>query len=441
MIYEAIEKLPFYSSLDQEKFRVQKGLYEQWKAGDPARGIRRACSTVVAATGFGKTTLALLAAKENDLKGRSTIALVPSVNLKQQLAGQAAAWGIGNIHIETVQKVVRDKGKLRADLLIIDEVHNVKAPQFRKVFDYVDRSFLLGLTATFPDGDQAVVLTRQCPVVAEVTREEAIERNFVTDFRAHIVNVPMAQGSVEWLAKTNRDWEKAKNFFLGSHTAIFNIVGEMKQRREQGLPVHNGPVIRKWMGYKKLDSHGPVVHNAMKGMNKVGQRTEIMFTEPAKTALASGLAMSLSKKGKVLVFCKRKGVARELHGMHPESYLITGDTAKAKRPALLGAFGGAGHNTCYTADALNEGVDVPNIGYAVLHSFNSRVGELRQRIGRAIRLSYGQEGKRAHIFILKCSSPEGICPDHWWLDNVKGDLAGKTIEYNINQFKNEWIHE
>lgn len=435
-VYEEVEKLPFFKEFNKEKFELQKKLYEEWKQGDNSRGIRMANSTIAAATGFGKTTCGLLASLENGLKNRTTLFVVPSVNLKQQTKKHIEAWGIKNTTVQTLQKIIRDKKKLKYDLLIIDEIHNAKAPEFRKVFDYVQRRYLMGLTATFPDDERAIVLLKNCPVIAEVTLEEAIDRSFVTDFKIHVVDVPMEGKTYTKFKKTNRDWESAKNFFLGNHNTIFAISREMSSLKKKGIPAKEGPLIKKWKKYKNLDDHGPIIFFAMKGMMKINERVNLIYTEPAKTDLTKKLCDSLSKKGKVIIFCKRKNTANELH-LKSDSYLITGDTANKKRLSILDEFAKDGHNLLYTADALNEGVDVKNIDYAVIHSFNSSVKESRQRIGRAIRVS--KRKKIAHIFILRCKVPSDDSPDYWWLKNIIEGIENKVSYYNIDNFKQIWI--
>lgn len=59
------------------------------------------------------------------------------------------------IEFETIQTLIRSGNIKKVNLLIIDEVHHIAAPEFRQIFDKIDYDWVMGLSASPDEGYRA----------------------------------------------------------------------------------------------------------------------------------------------------------------------------------------------------------------------------------------------------------------------------------------------
>lgn len=78
------------------------------------------------------------------------------------------------------------------DLLIIDEIHCALSPEYRAIFENINYSQLMGLTATLPHLDEYKKLLEEvCPVVFTKSMDEAVESGAVSDYMLYNLEVTM----------------------------------------------------------------------------------------------------------------------------------------------------------------------------------------------------------------------------------------------------------
>lgn len=75
-------------------------------------------------------------------------------------------------------------------MLILDEVHLVPTPSFINIFETVKYKYFLGLTATWERLDhQEVWLEKYTFICDQITIQEAVENNWLSEFRNYKVNL------------------------------------------------------------------------------------------------------------------------------------------------------------------------------------------------------------------------------------------------------------
>lgn len=134
-----------------------------------------ACSSVVAAPGFGKTRVGLNAAelllrKKSDAQ---ILVVVPTQVLKEQWEEEISKRFLFTCYVEIINTVITQESTV--DLLILDECHKYASDTFKKVFETVKYEMLLCLTGTFERLDhKEEIIAKYAPICDRITMEEAI---------------------------------------------------------------------------------------------------------------------------------------------------------------------------------------------------------------------------------------------------------------------------
>lgn len=163
---------------------------------------------VVSATGTGKTYLGAFAVKNFKPRRflyvvhRQQIAKKALASFKKVIGGADSDYGIlsGNHHdlnkkylfatIQTLSQdhILKELNKEEFDYILIDEAHRVAAKSYRKIMNYFEPKFLLGMTATPERMDaQDVYQIFDYNLAYEIRLRDALEEKMLTPF--HYVGV------------------------------------------------------------------------------------------------------------------------------------------------------------------------------------------------------------------------------------------------------------
>lgn len=160
---------------------------------------------VEAATGFGKSRTAMVAGQLLVQKRniQSIIVVVPLVRLKEQWETGLKKMGLDKISTVYVVNTASTLN-LSCDYLILDEMHTLAAPQWRKVMTNIKYKYLMGLTATLQRQDgEHTILTDLCPVIAQVPLEMCKAEGWVSDFAVYNLAVPFTGSEAKQYKKYN----------------------------------------------------------------------------------------------------------------------------------------------------------------------------------------------------------------------------------------------
>lgn len=170
-------------------------------------------ATVVAATGVGKTRIAIKTIQRVRQKYPllSVLVLVPTELLKNQWLEELDRWGVG-INTEVKVMMGASKKEYNCDLLIIDEAHRINSEIIANVFEVVHYKLILGLTATFERLDgRHEILAKHAPVCDTITIEEALLNNWVSKYKDYVVLIDV--DDIDIYKNYNKEFTEHFEFF------------------------------------------------------------------------------------------------------------------------------------------------------------------------------------------------------------------------------------
>lgn len=92
----------------------------------------------------------------------------------------------------------------------------------------------------------------------------------------------------------------------------------------------------------------------------------------------------------ILVFCQTVEAATSLSLLFPDSAVVSGDTPKAEREAIINGFKSGAIRVVFNVNVLSVGFDFPDLDTVVLGRPTMSLALLYQQIGRVIRPSDGK---------------------------------------------------
>ena len=347
--------------------------------------------SVVLPTGAGKTFVALRAIAETAV---STLIIVPTIDLLHQwyarlenafgqpigiwygqekalhpitITTYPSAWG----HAETLGNQFK--------LLIFDEIHHLPAPTWHEIGLMCAAPFRLGLTATYPEGDESgdgikangfdgtdrhrLLEKLVGPVVYRKLIDELTGKQLAT-YRTERIRVE--------LTELEREMYEA---------AYGRYTGYMRDAR---LRERYGP--HWWREMTRRSAYDQAARTA-----KVAEQQlkTLVHQADAKKQLV-GTLLKEHAHTPILVFTAHNRFAYAI-GRHYLIPVITHQTKAAERKAILDGFRQGRYPAIVTSKVLNEGVDVPEAKVAIVLGGSNSAREYIQRLGRILRKKGAEE--------------------------------------------------
>jgi superfamily II DNA or RNA helicase len=140
---------------------------------------------------FGKTNTARLIIEKiiNSDAAANFCIVVPNIPLIDQWVSflndfpiTANAIKAGKIKVYSANKIISGEVTEEFFLMIIDEIHRFTAPEWFKIIDgtYIKYNRIIGLTATFPANGEGEQISKYCPVIDVISRDEAISKHWIS---------------------------------------------------------------------------------------------------------------------------------------------------------------------------------------------------------------------------------------------------------------------
>lgn len=366
------------------------------------------------ATGVGKTRGGLIAIsrflKKNPTK--TVIVVVPNEPIQKQWVSEIADWGFtSQCSVKTMSIV--SNNKFTCNLLVIDEIHKIAAPKLITAFDNIKYNVILGLTATFErlDGRDKLI-AKYCPIVDTITVEDAINNNWLSDYREYKVLIDPED--IEVYREVDRKFHEYFSFFDNDFDLARSCIKDWKTRYNLAkAKCRNNPD-------KIKDMNKLVLINAM-GFNRTLQaRKKYIYTHPKKIELTN-LILEHRKDKKCITFSAYTAMAEKIkYG----AVYSSKDSVKKGRMTLQEFINQDG-GVLNTVMKLNEGFDCPDISVTIILGFNSSKTVKKQRIGRVIRR---KEGKIAEVFTFVL---RGTVEEAWFEKSMYSDKYITIGEKNL----------
>lgn len=336
---------------------------------------------VVLPTGAGKSLVAHLAIAA---AARHTLIVVPTIDLMLQWHdGLRSDFGLpkvgllggGSHEIEPVTVTTYDSFHIHAErignrfgLVVYDEVHHLPGPSYILATDHLLAPFRLGLTATPERPDNRHLLLDRA-VGPTVYRREIRELagEFLADYSVETLRVSMTEAELD-------DYNAARQTYL-----------DFVRQNRISMSAPGG-----WARFIALSSRTPDGRAAFAAYR---EQRRLALASSGKLAVVEQL-LQLHRADRSIIFTHDNATVFELSKrlLLPS---ITHRTSARERAEILARFRSGEYRTVVTSKVLNEGVDVPDAGVAIVLSGSATQREQVQRLGRVLRK---REGKQAVLY-------------------------------------------
>lgn len=370
---------------------------EKWKK---AKGK----ATCLYPTGFGKTRVAMktitrLLAQKSSLK---VIVIVPTDNLKEQWTLELVDRGLfESVDVYVVNTAI--KRDLKCNLLIVDEVHMMVAETFSAIFTKIQYNYIMCMTGTIDrlDGKE-VMLKQYAPICDTITLDEAIENEWVADFRQYkiLLDVDLTQ-----YKEHNKQFLHYFSYFGFDFNLAMSCVSDYKARNAFAFAHKLSPkdVMVQAMGFNR----------------EMRARKTFIYDHPMKIEIADKIIAARSDK-KIITFTKSVTHAKQICC----GEIYHGKVTKKRKAKMMLDFNEMKSGVLNSCKALDVGADVTGVNTAIILSGDSSSITKRQRIGRSIR----KEGdKIAEVWQLVI---KGTVEEEWYR---KSSVNLKTITLTVEQ--------
>lgn len=385
------------------------------------------CGTIAAGTGAGKSRIPILEMERmysegiltNEDSGKEPVLLVvPTTKLRDEnWPAEFEKWGYESMFSAFVKPICfaslkKERGK-HYKLVILDEVHRVtdmaaaaflpdeeEEDDLRSFFSHNLADAVMGLTATVPDPhrdpEKAAIINQVAPVVFTYSLDQGVEDGMIADYEIRVI-----QSSLDDKDKYIKAGTKDKPFMtteFGQYQYLEKTIRRYRMLEQRSL---NPKEAAK---FNKLS------------MIQTMKRNQFLYNLRSKTELAERCLRHMAVGGKrTLVFCGSIAQCDKL--LAPDVYHSkSGDVA-------LHRFMEKEIDTLGVVNAVNEGMNLPDLDQSLICQVDSNVRNLTQRIGRLLRV---REGHKAIIYIL-CVI--GTADERWLEKSLEGFDAGKIQYY------------
>lgn len=329
-------------------------------------------------TGAGKTRVAMMAVHA---VARGTLVLVPTLELisqwcevfRQELGVEAGVVGGGSydlapVTVCTYASAYRHAEKFgdRYGLVVFDECHHLAGEGFSHIAEVLTAPYRMGLSATLERADQRHHVLNQLigPLIYRKGITE-LTGEFLADYS---VETLYAQLSVE----ERRIYSESRETYLAF-------------LRREGLTPSSS---RGWRNFVFAASRTAEGREALAAYYR---QKQIAYTAEEKFSICADI-LERHRGERVLIFTNDNRTAYEISTRFLLP-LITHQTRIAERREILANLRSGHWPVVVTSKVLNEGVDVPAAGVAVILSGNASVREHVQRLGRILR----RDGKKQAV--------------------------------------------
>lgn len=363
--------------------------------------------TILAATGFGKTRIGLLAIKrflsKNDKK---VIIVVPSEPIKEQWTKELIEWNIfNNCSVKTMFDV--SKNTYECSLLVVDEVQRTLAPTIISMYNNIKYKIILCLTATLErlDGKDSYI-KKIAPIVDSVNIDEAIKNKWLAPYKEYLVLIN--PDDINTYKDINKEFLGYFSFFDNNFKLAMQCVTDWKARAALAKErCHGGD-------FKEINKQ--VLVNAMGFSRTLQARKKYINNHPRKIELTNLILENRTDK-KCITFSATVDMAEKIkYGV-----VYSGRDTIKKGRITLEDYKTKEYAVINSVSKLNEGFNDPSISVAIILGLNSSQIVSKQRSGRVLRLN---RNKEAEIFNLVIKDTVELK----WFQNSHPDSNYITID-------------
>jgi len=405
---QKLEQFAYEPILTVEPWEHQKEAFENWSKHG-RKGI------VSMATATGKTLVGLIAIQklscENPNKRIRVLVTAHSKAILNQWRREIVdkfglpiphddystpvKFGNTTIEFETIQKLLLS-GHEPVELLIVDEVHHLAAPEFRRILERVSWNYFLGLSASPDEGYRLEVFNELgLPIVYEFDLKQAISKGVLPNFEWILHKVPLTAKETEEFIKVSKEIKRRLLNIINSpefSEFVEKVGGKVKS------------IVNLWDVLKLVEKaryKGVEIPKELEELVVlVMKRRWIVHRSLPKIEEVTKLAKRYYDKGKkVIIFAMDiescELVKRKLEDI-PEVFVVH---SGVKRPFdVITQFRESRRGILIGAKMLDEGIDIPDAEIGINLAASKTRLQLIQRLGRILR-RYDNKKPRFHHFV------------------------------------------
>ncbi|MEE8354447.1 MAG: DEAD/DEAH box helicase family protein [Candidatus Bathyarchaeia archaeon] len=337
---------------------------------------------VVLPTGAGKTVLALKAIEE---LGEATLVVVPTLvlvdqwreELEEAFGVDVGVLGGGRRDVRPITVSTYDSASILAPsignrfrLLVLDEVHHLPAPSYRRIGFMYTAPYRLGLTATLSKDEGALEATTE--MVGELVYESFVDDLagvHLSEYSIRTVQVPLSE-------KERLEYDRRYSQYRG-----------YLQRR--GIKIRSA---KDYQRFVQRTGRDPEARRALLARNRA---MDLAQNSSSKVEYLKGL-LEENRDEKAIIFTRHNKlvyrVSREM--LIPA---ITHQTPREEREEILDGFKAGRYLRVVTSQVLDEGVNVPDASLAVILSGTGSGRQFIQRLGRVLRKKGDKRAKLVEL--------------------------------------------
>ena len=349
------------------------------------------------ATGTGKSRIAIEYAKKHNLQ--SIALLVPTENLRDNnWQEEFYKWDANDLwDNHTVRLCYASGSKMKGnefDLVIMDEAHNITELSHEFFEDNICKK-VIALTATSPVKFNKVDIFRKLNFrrIFSVNLNEAISLGVVSPYKITVVYTQL-NDTLRYI-----DAGSKSKPFKTTEKKMYDWVTRQIDALEEEVD----------LSFKKrslIDTYRR-------------KRMHLINSLRSKEHAARVILEKLPEEDKYLIFA---GSIQQAESLCEYRYHSKTDSSH------LQMFQRGEINRLSCVEALNEGINIPEVDGSVMVQIRSSDIKLVQRIGRNIRF---REGHEANIYIIVCKDTQ----DEVWFNKASENLDADRIEYkSIKEF-------
>ena len=412
-------------------YKWQRACLKAWSENE-CRGI------VHVVTGAGKTVFAMAAIdqlrkKHADLQVKVVVPSIPLASQwKQELMHHASSEELrpgfyGGEHKDSPGKAVmiyvinsaravlsahirRDLSLGKTVLLICDECHHYQSRENRKIFSFLDSIgshvslyHCLGLSATpFGTGSDEILERALGKEIYRYDYDAAAEEGVISPFT-------VCEVSASFLPD---EFSRYNQLSLEIGLQLKKLLKACPSL--QGLPKSAFmKTVSKMAAAADMDPSDPAAAFLIAAF----QRKELTNTAASRINCALSILRQLPENSRVLLFCERIEQAQQLGSRLQREYgscwgIYHSRLTKQARVRIMENFRIGNIRILVSCRCLDEGIDVPDAGYAIVLSSTSVSRQRIQRLGRIIRRNDQKDAACLYyIYIRESSDDAAYLPD------------------------------
>lgn len=428
-----LNKLDDYDLLNEEWLSISNNIksYIQREA-EEALLQRNDWGAILGATGVGKSKIIIDKLSNEVSLGKNNIKallVVPTQRLRDNnWKDEFDKWGKLDIWENNVERCCyasfNKYENTEWDYVILDELHNITEDNVQ-FFKNNSTKKLIALTATRPKSTIKIALLKGLNIlpVYQLNLEESIKLRIVNPYNINIISVPLdTENAYIEVGKEN-------NKFFTTEAANYNY-----------LTKNITKVKRERFNYA-VTARKHFLANVLSKQKATKYILENIIPKDKRTIIFCGSKEQANKLCNYRYYSKPTK-PRKLRGIETDSE-IAKYNKKLKRyekeienyqgDKALESFMTFQINRLSCIDAINEGINILNIDYAVLNEIDSNPQNFFQRMGRILRFRVGIDGT---IFIIMSRDTQ---EEVWMRKGTKGINQSKIRWYNFEDIINNKI--